>query len=167
MKHIHSSPIDEEKCIVRFVDTGDIQEYKAHEVYSLDESFGATPNQAYTLHLSGVIPADKEDDWDPSITDQIKKELRKWTDKETQTIYEANVVFALRNTLVVNIMRLINLSRGVVHCSLKSYLQNRNYGMISPESLKKVNEMAKNAGKLIVLFVMTYINILKLYGKKK
>lgn len=162
MKHFHSSPIDEEKCTVRFVDTGDFQDFKAHEVYALNESFETTSNQAYTLHLTGVIPADKEDDWDPSITDQVKKELNKWINKESETIYEANVVFALRNTLVVDIMRLVNLSRGVVHCSLKSYLQNRSYGIISSESCKKVIEMAKNAGKVNVLFqIQTYKNLMQ------
>lgn len=113
-----------------------------------------------------MVPADKEDDWDPSICEKIKKELNKWTDKESETIYEANVVFELRNTLVVNIMRLINLSRGVVHCSLKSYLQNRNYGIISPESCKKVIELAKCAGKVNVLCLMAFINVLKLNFNK-
>lgn len=124
-------------------------------MYSLNESFGSLPNQAFTLHLTGVIPADKEDDWDPSISNQVKKELNKWTETQSHTIYEANVLFALRNTLVVNVMRLINLSRGVVHCSLKTYLKNRNYGEISPENSQKVIDMAKNAGN---------INILRLYS---
>lgn len=142
----HRQPTDEERCLIRFVDTGDIQQYKAHEIYALNDSFENVPNQAFTLHLTGVIPADREDDWDTVITEQLKKELDKWTDRDTQTIYEANVLFALRNTLVVNVMRLVNLTRGVVHCSLKTYLKNRNYGTISPQSCQRVIEMAKYAG---------------------
>lgn len=152
MNYIHRNPIDEESCRIRFVDTGEIQQFKAHEVYSLNESFGTIPNQAFTLHLTGIVPADKEDDWDPSITQQITKELNKWTSKETDTIYEANVVFALRSTLVVNIMRLYNVSRKVTHCWLKAYLQKRNFGIASSEYCKKVIEMAKGAGKVNVLF---------------
>lgn len=148
MNPIYRHPTDEERGLVRFIDTGDIQEYKAHEVYSLNESFNMIPNQAFTLHLTGVIPADKEDDWDPIITQQVMKELDKWTSKESDTIYEAHVLFALRNTLVVNIMRLTNVKRAVIHCSLKLYLQKRNYGIISPESCNKVIEMATNAGKM-------------------
>lgn len=134
--------------MIRFVDNGEIEQFKAHEVYSLNESFERIPNQAFTLHLTGIVPADKEDDWDPIITQQITKELDKHTTKETNTIYEANVIFALRNTLVVDVMRLYNESRTVVHCWLKSYLKSRNYGVSSPESTKKVMEMAKNAGKV-------------------
>lgn len=152
------NPLDAEKCVIRFLDTGEIEEYRAHEIYALDESFFTIPNQAYTLHLTGVIPADKEEDWDPFTTEQIRKDLNKWMDKETQTVYEANVLFALRNTLVVDIMRLVNLTRGVVHCSLKSYLQKRNYGIISPESTRKVIEMAKSAGNanLLVNYVKSF-----------
>lgn len=159
--NIRRQPTDAEKCLVRFVDSGEVQWFSAHEVFSLTEEFGTIPNQAYTLHLTGVIPADKEEDWDPSITEQIKKELIKWTDKETQTIFEANVLFALRNTLVVDIMRLVNLSRGVVHCSLKSYLQKRNYGIISPESSRKVIDMAKSSGKVHAPYLIAFFRILK------
>lgn len=143
--------------MVRFVDTGDIQRYKAHELHSLNESFETIPNQAYTLHLTGIVPADKEDDWDPTITEQIKKELNKWTFKEADAIYEANVVFALRNTLVVNTMRLYNTSTTVIHCSLKTFLQRRNYGIMSPESGEKVIAMAKSAGKVNVLYIQCYL----------
>lgn len=114
----------------------------------MNESFDTIPNQAFTLHLTGIVPADKEDDWDPTITQWLTKELNKWTSKEPDAIYEANVVFALRNTLVANIMRLYNLSTTVVHCSLKSYLQRKNFGIMSPESCDKVIAMAKSAGKV-------------------
>lgn len=153
-------PTDEESCLVRFVDTGEMQRYKAHEVYALNESFTTIPNQAFTLHLTGIVPADREDDWDPTITEQLKKELAKWTFKEADTIYEANVLFALRNTLVVNVMRLYNMSTTVVHCSLKSYLQRRNFGIMSPEMCDKVIAMAKSAGKLNASPAMLAANLL-------
>lgn len=144
--------------MIRLIDNGEIEQYDAHDVYSLDESFQTFPNQAYTLHLTGVIPADKEDDWDPSFTEQLKKELTKWTDNEAQMVYEANVVFVLRNTFVVNAMRLVNLTNCTVH-SIKKYLKNQNFGTYCLDSHQKVMQMAKNAGN-VKCFSLQMANVL-------
>lgn len=101
--------------------------------------------------MTGVIPADKEDDWDPRVHDQVTKELNKWTEKENNIIYEANVLFSLRNTIVVDIMRLVNLSRGVVHCSLKTFLSKKCHGLLDSNSRKNVIDMAKNEGEVALM----------------
>lgn len=136
---------------MRYLDTGAIHEHQALDAYALDESFQTVPNQAYSLHLTGVIPADKEDDWDPRVHDQVTKELNKWTEKENNIIYEANVLFSLRNTIVVDIMRLVNLSRGVVHCSLKTFLSKKCHGLLDSNSRKNVIDMAKNEGEVALM----------------
>lgn len=153
MKHLipfSRHPTDFESCNVRFLDTGDVERYQAHEIFALDEAFQVIPDQAYYLHLTGIVPADLEDDWDPRAVEFITQELRKWTENErSDVIYEANVILSLRNTLVVDIMRLVNIKRGVVHCSLKTFLKNKSYGIFSPGSRKRVLALAKKDGKLL------------------
>lgn len=150
LKPFFRHPTDVERCNVRFLDTGDIQQYQAHEIYALDEAFQKIPNQAYYLHLTGIVPADLEDDWDPRAVEFVTKELQKYTESEnSDVIYEANVILSLRHTLVVDIMRLVNIKRGVVHCSLKTFLRNKSYGIISPDSPKKVLALAKKEGELL------------------
>lgn len=129
---------------MRFVDTGDVEQRHAFELFTLDEPFRAIPNQAYHLHLTSVAPADKEDDWDPRVCDKVRTYLSGLNKKEDNLIYEANILFSLRNTIVVDIMRLIGLKRAIVHCWISTYLRNRKYGIKSSNS--KVIEMAKAVG---------------------
>lgn len=114
--------------------------------YALDKSFQEFPHQAYKLHLTGIIPVDTEDDWDPSVCERVKNELHKKFNREKNVIYEANVLFTLRNTIVVDVMRMFGETRGVVHCALKSYLKTHRYGIYSDETCKKVLKMAKSKG---------------------
>lgn len=98
------------------------------------------------MHLTSVIPADKEEDWDPQVCDKVRKHLNELNNKENDLIYEAIIVFSLRNTIVVDTMRLICLKNAIVHCYLKTYLQRHKFGIISKDSRDKVIEMAKAAG---------------------
>lgn len=137
---------DTDKYEVRFIDAGDVELRHAFELYTLDNGFQDFPNQAHHLHLVGVIPSDKEDDWDKRVCGKIKNYLMNHF-HEDNLVYEANVLFSLRNTFVVDIMRLINYKRGIVHCSIKRYLENEGFGKYSNSSRQKVLEMAKKHGK--------------------
>lgn len=148
---IHRNLTDVDKYRVRCVDTDDIEEFQSFELFSLHEQFALIPFQAYHLHLTSIIPADREDEWDPRVYDQIQKHLNGFFTNDNHLIYEANVLFSLRNTIVVDIMRLINYKRAIVHCSIKSYLMNKKYGIASSNSRKNVIEMAKAAGKNFTL----------------
>lgn len=150
LKYISRSILDVDKYHVRLLDTGDIHERQALQIFALNTNFQTLPDQAYYLHLTSVIPADNEDDWDPRICVQMQNYLNKLfnsNENGENLLYEANILFSLRNTIVVDIMRIIDRSRGVVRSSLKAYLRNRNFGILSPKSREKVIEMAKNAGK--------------------
>lgn len=130
------------------MDTGEIQTHQALDIFVLDESFRHVPSQAISLHLTGIVPADSEDDWDPFVHERIKRELDKHTESEEhKLIYEANILFGLRNTIIVDIMRLVNLSGGVVCCTIKRYLSSKRYGVISADARKRVIEMAKRSGE--------------------
>lgn len=131
------------------MDTGDIHQFQAFELFSLNEIFSAIPNQAYYLHLTGITPADMEEDWDPRVYAQIEKYLSNFFKNEKNLVYEGKVLFSVRNTIVVDIIRLINHERGIVHCSVKKFLLDKGFGI--PTSTEKVIEMAKGAGRLLFL----------------
>ncbi|XP_055304540.1 putative ATP-dependent RNA helicase TDRD12 isoform X2 [Sitodiplosis mosellana] len=135
---------------VRFIDTGEVERRNAFEIFTLDEQFQALPNQAYHLHLTSIIPADKEDDWDPCLCEKVRQYLSELNANDNDSIYEATIVFTLRNTIIVDVMRLTGLKRGIIHCSIKSYLQRRKYAISSSASRDKVVEMAKAVGVKII-----------------
>lgn len=145
------SILDVDKYHVRLLDTGDNHERLACDIFTLNPNYQTLPDQAYRLHLTGVIPADNEDDWDSRVCVQMQNYLHKLFDgngdKETNLVYEANILFSLRNTIVVDIIRIIDPLRGVVCSSLKAYLRNKSFGILSHKSRDKVIEMAKNTGK--------------------
>lgn len=147
MIFIYRSITGVDQIKVRFIDTGDVEFRHEFELYKIHNQFNDFPNQAYHLHLVGVIPADEEDDWDPRICERIQKHLTDFFKSEEDLIYEGIILFSLRNTIVVNIMRLINHKHGVVHCPVKYFLQSRGFGNISRNCSKKVLEMAKKEGK--------------------
>lgn len=144
---------------VRFIDTGEVERRHAFEIFTLDEQFQAYPNQAYHLHLTSIIPGDREDDWDPCLCDNIRKYLNELNANDDLSIYEANILFSVRNTIVVDVMRLIGLRRAIVHCAIKTYLQRRNIGISSGASRDKVVEMAKAIGVKVVTKSPPKINL--------
>lgn len=81
------------------------------------------------------------------MTVKIRDHLMKMVRTENDLIFEANVVFTLRNTIVVDIMRLINVKDIIVKCYIKSFLRNGSHGEPSKSSMEKVIEMVKAEGK--------------------
>lgn len=140
-----------DKYEVRFIDAGDVELRHAFELYALDDGFQGFPNQAHHLHLVGVIPVDKEDNWDKRVCEKFQKHLMHFFNNEENLMYDANVLFSLRNAVVVDIMRLINIKHGIVHCSIKTYLKNEGFGILSNDNRQKVLEMAKINGKLLLI----------------
>lgn len=65
---IYRNIIDADKYKIRLIDTGEIEQVQAHELYTLDDKFDTIPRQAYHLHLTSIIPADKEEEWDPNVS---------------------------------------------------------------------------------------------------
>lgn len=131
---------------MRLIDTGETDVLNSFHLYTLAEQFQALPDQAVRLHLTGVIPADQEEEWDPRVCAAIGKHLLALN--EPDTIYEANIVFSLRNTIVVDIMRIVD-KQGIVRCSIKKYLNNKSYAILCNDSRKKVFEMVKTQGKML------------------
>ncbi|XP_031636550.1 putative ATP-dependent RNA helicase TDRD12 [Contarinia nasturtii] len=136
-----------DKYQVRLIDNGDIELMHASELYTLEKEFKSMPRQAYHLHLTSIIPADKEDDWDPRVCENIRNHINKTIAEGSDLIFEGNVVFTLRNTIVVDIMRLIDLKDIIVKFYVKRYLMNvLKQGESSKASMKKVVEMVKAEG---------------------
>lgn len=131
------------------MDTGECQIRFEQEIFALYESFQALPSQAFNLHLVSVTPADKEDDWDENICKEVTNYLNGLVKRENGSVYEANILFTIRNAIVVDIMRLICPKRGLVHCSLKKFLWNKSYGEFNNTNRQKVIEMANALGNLV------------------
>lgn len=142
------------KCNVRFLDTGVVHQYETREIYVLDKAFQDLPNQAYYLHLTGITPADGEDDWDERTIMLTREVQSNWMNSNRDNIiYEANILFSLRNTVVVDIMRLRDKKRMVVR-PLKTYFKDKSLCNLSNNNRTKVIEMAKNAGKFQIIEIL-------------
>lgn len=136
---------------VRFLDTGDIQTRTALEVYKLDEQFQGYPSQACRLHLTGIIPADREEEWLQYACTNLQKLLDDFLGKEDDSIFEASVLFTLRNDVISDIMRLIQPDRNIVLCSMKKYLVKKKFGIIANANTEKLLKTAELRGKKIFL----------------
>lgn len=108
-----------------------------------------------------VTLADKEDDWDPVVRQETEKYLNDFNKRENDLIYEANVLFTIRNTIVVDIMRLISLKYGVVRCSLKKFLSDRGYGTFNNDNRQQVIDMANALGKYTLMIQLKSENFMK------
>lgn len=150
--HISSrKPTDEFSYDVRLIDYGDILTRKTSEIYVLNDEYKEPPGQAYSMHLTGIIPADYEEDWDEKITHRLKTLLNKLHTTESNVEYEARVLFTLRNTFVVDIFRVINSKDCYVHVPVKEYLIDHKYAIKSKDCLQRVIDMAKFNGKTTFL----------------
>lgn len=108
-----------------------------------------------------VTLADKEDDWDPDVRRETEKHLNDFNKREDDLIYEANVLFTIRNTIVVDIMRLISVEYSVVRCSLKKFLSDKGYGTFNNDNRQKVIDMATALGKLTLMIQLKSENFMK------
>lgn len=135
---------------IRLIDDGAIvNKINASDIYTLSSQFHAFPHQAFYMHLTSIVPHDAADDWDSKATTRIKKHLEQIMEREDICEIEVNVIFSLRNTVVVDMVRAMNTEYQIVHCSIMKYLIDKKMGKSSKENRERVIALAKENGNQI------------------
>lgn len=156
---------DEFSYDVRLIDYGDILTRASSEIYALSDEYKQLPAQAYSMHLTGIVPADHEDDWDEKITQKLQKLFTKLNTNESNVEYEAQVLFTLRNVFVVDMIRVINSKDCYVHVPVKEYLIEQKFAIESKDRREHVINMAKSNGKFTYFFssYSFFLNFLNIF----
>lgn len=135
---------------VRLIDFGTILKKTSTEIFQLDEKFCNFPQQAIDMHLIGLIPAEFEDEWDSKITKILEVEVNKM--QESNIKVEANIVFALKNTIAVDCVRFNKTMENacVIKLSIKRFMADKSYGVLCNSSKQRVIKMAENLGQFLL-----------------
>lgn len=134
-------------CRVRLIDVGDVYQREKNEIFQLDKKFADFPGQAYRMHLSGVLPVDGEQGWSPKICQVFKQHVKKLMKLDTEhLVFDARVVFSLRNDILVDIVRASNIEKCIVRLSFEKELIRKKWAIPSDDCLKKVKETVKLIG---------------------
>lgn len=133
---------------LKLIDIGSILKRKASEILYLTDEFRTYPPQALDMHLIGLVPADLEDEWDLQITNKVKQCVDNYTKIKENIKIEANVLFTLQNTVIVDCVRItkINGNDTIIMCSIKKFMIDRKLGISSKSGRLRVLEMVKNFG---------------------
>lgn len=137
---------EENSFDVRLIDNGEIVDRPSSEIYEIPDEFKSFPQQAYVLHLVGIIPIDSEDDWADTITTKLHNHL---TNLEKTTEYwqfEAHNMFQLRNIFVTKMIRAVDSSAGVLLISIIEHLVDGQLAVKSIEKRGKAINMAQANG---------------------
>lgn len=115
----------------------------------LADEFHHFPEQAIDLHLIGLVPADKEDEWDSEITRTLESYLDKITLDQENIHVEANIVFSLRKAIVVDCLRITQIigCDCIILCSVKKHMKQKKMGISAMEFRRNIIKMAESIGE--------------------
>ena len=115
------------------------------------------PGQAVDLHLTGVIPADKEDEWDQRVTKIVMKTLDRHLKDESglrDNIHvEAKIVVPLKDALLVESIRVVeylpDIETAGQKLSVKKFLITNKYGVADSRGIAKMKDLVQQIGEFI------------------
>uniref|UniRef100_A0AAQ4Q3B9 RNA helicase n=1 Tax=Gasterosteus aculeatus aculeatus TaxID=481459 RepID=A0AAQ4Q3B9_GASAC len=131
---------------VRFIDVGNKEEVKSHQVLQLPERFCSLPGQAVEMVVCRVNPSDGEIDWHPEVTRAISQKIQGLQ-------HRARAVFSLGNTVFVDAMVLLTQVPGmktvINEYSVQAEILNTGMGVTNQEHLNLLRALRRDAEELI------------------
>lgn len=139
--------LDNETYNVRLIDTGEILKLSRPDIFKMDASeFIEFPRQAYTMHLIGIQPFNHEDDWSSRSIRVFQNRIKKLENDFQNILYDARVIFSLRDAFVVDKIRAADTINMISHLIFEKELVDKKLGIPCQDIITRVKRIAKEAG---------------------
>lgn len=138
--------LDNESYNVRMIDLGMVLKKVKPDIFKCDTEFEEFPMQAYNMHLTGIIPSNREHDWSSKSIRVFQNRIKKLENDFQNILYDARVIFSLRDAFVVDKVRAADTVNMIGHMRFEKELVDKRLGIRCQDVVAQVKRIAKEAG---------------------
>uniref|UniRef100_A0A182M665 RNA helicase n=1 Tax=Anopheles culicifacies TaxID=139723 RepID=A0A182M665_9DIPT len=143
--------LDNREVQLQLIDTGRIIHVKSCVLLFLPEQFRELPGQAFNVRIAALVPHDYEQDWDKTASLTVRQWIEEHENRPNCYI-EGNVLLALKDTLWIDDLHLIEQLKGVKATvtakRIGATVISKQFGIGDKQSFEQIRKIVQDCEKL-------------------